>query len=63
MCPKGPYAGCMTAPCKMTASGYAQCSCPVFWGPFQVPQSNAQCALGNDLVWSGSYDPNGTPPP
>jgi hypothetical protein len=63
VCPKGPYGGCMTAPCKMTSAGYAQCSCPVFWGPFQVPQPNAQCTLGNGLVWSGSYDPSGVPPP
>jgi hypothetical protein len=62
-CPKGPYGGCMTAPCKMTSTGYAQCSCPVFWGPFQVPEPNAQCTLGRDLVWSASYDPSGTPPP
>ena len=63
ICPKAPYAGCMTAPCKMTASGFAQCSCPVFWGPFQLPQTNAQCELGDHLVWSGSYDPSGAPPP
>jgi hypothetical protein len=63
ICPKAPYAGCMTAPCKMTASGLAQCSCPVFWGPFQLPKANAQCELGDHLVWSGSYDPSGAPPP
>jgi hypothetical protein len=63
ICPKAPYAGCMTAPCKMTASGFAQCSCPVFWGPFQVPKANAQCELGDHLVWSGSYDPSGALPP
>jgi hypothetical protein len=63
ICPKAPYAGCMTAQCKMTASNFAQCSCPVFWGPFQVPQANAQCELGDHLVWSGSYDPSGASPP
>ena len=63
ICPKAPYAGCMTAPCQITRAGFAQCSCPVFWGPFQVPQSYAQCTLGNDLVWSASYDPSGAPPP
>jgi hypothetical protein len=63
MCPKGPYAGCMTAPCKMTSGGYARCSCPVFWGPFQVPEPNAVCTLANDQVWSGSYDPSGASPP
>jgi hypothetical protein len=57
ICPKGPYAGCMTAPCKKTRSGRAVCSCPIFWGPFQLVQSNAQCTLGGKLVWSASYDP------
>src|SRR5262249_52797288 len=58
ICPKAPYGGCMTAPCKMTSAGLAQCSCPVFWGSFQLPQANAQCKLGDHLVWSGSYDPS-----
>ena len=57
ICPKGPYAGCMTAPCKMTKSGRAECSCPIFWGIFQLVQSHAACSLGDDLVWSSSYDP------
>jgi len=57
VCPKGPYAGCMTAPCEKTKSGEAQCSCPVFWGPFQLHQANAQCTLDDDLVWSASYSP------
>ena len=63
ICPKAPYGGCMTAPCKMTSSGFAQCSCPVFWGTFQLAQANAQCKLGGDLVWSASYDPSLAPPP
>jgi len=64
ICPKAPYAGCMTAPCQMTKSGYAQCSCPVFWGIFQLTQADAQCRLGVDLVWSSSYDPTlDVPPP
>jgi hypothetical protein len=57
ICPKAPYAGCMTAPCRMTSSGYAQCSCPVFWGIFQLSQANAQCTLGDHLIWSAAYDP------
>lgn len=57
ICPKAPYAGCMTAPCRMTNGGYAQCSCPVFWGVFQLGQSNAQCTLADHLVWSASYAP------
>jgi hypothetical protein len=56
ICPKAPYAGCMTAPCRMSG-GYAQCSCPVFWGIFQLAQANAQCTLADHLVWSASYDP------
>lgn len=57
ICPKGPYAGCMTAPCKFTPSGDAECSCPIFWGIFQLVQADAQCTLNDDLVWSASYDP------
>jgi hypothetical protein len=55
-CPKAPYAGCMTAPCQIRGD-YAECSCPVFWGPFQLTQSDAQCQLSDDLVWSASYTP------
>jgi hypothetical protein len=56
-CPKGPYAGCMTAPCKETRSGDAVCSCPVFWGPFQLTGEGANCTLDDDLVNSASYTP------
>jgi hypothetical protein len=55
-CPKGPYAACMTAPCK-TKRGVPVCSCPVFWGAFQLTQEGAQCDLGDDLVWSSSFSP------
>jgi hypothetical protein len=47
----------MTAPCHMTKSGFAECSCPIFWGIFQVAQKQAMCALADDLVYSASYDP------
>jgi hypothetical protein len=57
ICPKGPYAGCMTAGCKTTSAGYAECACPVFYGPFQLTQANASCSLGGDLVWSAAYTP------
>jgi len=57
VCPKAPYAGCMTAPCKIKKSGDAECSCPIFWGIFQLPEADAQCSLGDDLVWSASYVP------
>ncbi len=55
-CPKGPYAGCMTAGCKLK-HGYAECNCPVFYGPFQLTQEDASCDLGDDLIWSASYTP------
>jgi hypothetical protein len=55
VCSKGPYAGCMTAPCKKTLSGDAECSCPVFWGPFQLTGEGAQCTLPFPLVPSASY--------
>ena len=57
ICPKGPYAGCMTAPCRQTKAGDAVCSCPIFWGPFQLTGTGAQCALEGGLVNSASYSP------
>jgi len=57
VCDKGPYAGCMTAPCKLTKDGDAECSCPIFWGIFQLFGEGAQCSLNDDLVNSASYDP------
>lgn len=62
-----PYAGCMTAPCQRTDEpGIVECSCPVYDGPYQVGQSEVSCDLGDDLVWSAAYNPNGgtapTPP-
>ena len=63
-CPAAPYAGCMTAPCSQpNSSGIAQCSCPVFDGPYQVGQNNESCSLGDDLVWSAAYAPPATPTP
>src|SRR5271166_1220378 len=53
-----PFAGCMTAPCKLNSDGStAQCKCPVFYGTFQLIGKNAQCSLGGDLVPSASYIP------
>ena len=57
VCDKGPYAGCMTAPCRKTLSGDAECSCPVFYGPFQLTGEDAQCTLPFPLVNSASYSP------
>jgi hypothetical protein len=55
--PPLPFAGCMTAPCKLTKEGTAECLCPVFWGHFQLVGENAQCQLGDDLIPSASYNP------
>lgn len=57
---KGPYAGCMTAPCTFgTARDTAQCKCPIYDGPYQVGQDNQTCAIppsgGTAYVWSASY--------
>jgi hypothetical protein len=57
VCPKGPYAACMTAPCKAKKGKNPECSCPVFWGSFQLTPTDAQCDLGDDLVWSSSFSP------
>jgi hypothetical protein len=58
ICPKAPYAGCMTAPCEFTYSSNAECSCPIFWGIFQLVADHAECTLEDDLVYSASYDPS-----
>lgn len=55
-CPKGPYAACMTAPCKKNRRGEAVCSCPVFYGPFQL-YGGGECSLEDGLVNSASYAP------
>jgi hypothetical protein len=57
-CPKGPYAACMTAPCRLNHDGStATCKCPVFYGKFQLTGADAQCTLGGNLVPSASYSP------
>ncbi len=57
-CPKGPYAACMTAPCRLNRGGStATCKCPVFYGKFQLTGADAQCTLGGNLVPSASYSP------
>jgi hypothetical protein len=55
-CTAAPYAGCMTAPC-WRQNGELICQCPVFDGPYQVGNFNAQCDLASDLVWSAAYNP------
>jgi len=58
VCPKAPYAACMTAPCTLSADGStATCKCPVFYGTFQLAGKNQQCSLAGDLVPSASYIP------
>ncbi|CAE8591983.1 unnamed protein product [Polarella glacialis] len=52
-CGSGPFAACMTAPCRLSADGKAAtCECPVYDGPFQVQASN-KCDLGRGKVPSG----------
>ena len=61
-CPSGLYAGCMTAPCFQGKDGKVVCECPLYNGPYQVGQKNVtNCSLGNGLVWSASYRPEGCP--
>jgi hypothetical protein len=68
-CSQQLYAGCMTAPCTRTDDeGIVECACPTFDGPFQIGLNNQSCGLGDDMVWSAAYNPNGTgtipsPPP
>ena len=57
VCPKAPYAACMTAPCQLNSDGTANCKCPVFNGKFQLVGAGAQCSLGGDLVPSAAYMP------
>jgi len=62
-CPKGPYAGCMTAPCTLNPDGTANCKCPVFYGRFMLTGDKAVCSLGGNLVPSASYIPAIDPNP
>jgi len=66
-CNSGPYAGCMTAPCKrsetenvdpVTGLPLVNCACPIATGKYQVgyPNGNA-CTLGDKNVWSAAYAP------
>jgi hypothetical protein len=61
------YAGCMTAPCKRTGKTdpntglpLVQCGCPTYTGPYQVGQTQDQCVLGGNYIWSAAYNPNMT---
>jgi len=57
VCPKGPYAGCMSAGCTTSKAGDVTCTCPVFWGRFQLTETDVVCHIGNNLVWSSSFTP------
>jgi hypothetical protein len=66
-CGSGPYAGCMTAPCKrsetenvdpVTGLPLVNCAFPIATGKYQVgyPNGNA-CTLGDKNVWSAAFAP------
>ena len=57
VCPKAPYAACMTAPCKQKKGEDPVCSCPVFDGVFQLPTPGATCDSGEGLIPSASFTP------
>jgi hypothetical protein len=60
-CPRGPYLGCMTAPCKIrkvNGERFAFCSCVVMYGKFQLSAPGASCNLPDGLLWSASYTPS-----
>lgn len=58
-----PYAGCMTASCSFERdkngkrTGFANCRCPVYTGPYQVGQAGVSCDAGGGNVWSAAYAP------
>jgi hypothetical protein len=64
---QGLYAGCMTAPCFLgkSSQGFARviCECPLYNGTYQVGQNGVSCNLGEGLVWSAAYNPEGCPSP
>jgi hypothetical protein len=57
VCPNAPYAACMTAPCKQKHGEDPVCSCPVFYGVFQLPTPGAVCDPGPGLIPSASFSP------
>jgi hypothetical protein len=63
VCPKAPYAACMTAPCTQKKGENPVCSCPVFNGVFQLPTPGAVCDPGDNLIPSASFTPADIPPP
>src|SRR5262249_50064195 len=63
VCPKAPYAACMTAACKQKKNEDPVCTCPVFNGVFQLPTPGAKCDAGDNLIPSASFTPGDIPPP
>jgi hypothetical protein len=57
VCPKAPYAACMTASCKQKEGEDPVCSCPIFDGVFQLPTPGATCDAGDNLIPSASFSP------
>ena len=57
-CSKAPYAACMTAACKQKKNEDPVCTCPVFWGVFQLPTPGATCDPGEGLIPSSSFSPS-----
>lgn len=59
-----PYAGCMTASCTFERdksgkqTGFANCECPIYSGPYQVGQAGVSCDAGRGNVWSAAYAPS-----
>lgn len=57
------YAGCMTASCTFERdkngkrTGFANCKCPIYSGPYQVGQAGVSCDAGGGNVWSAAYAP------
>jgi hypothetical protein len=62
VCPKAPYAACMTAACKQKKGENPVCTCPVFNGVFQLPTPGAVCDPGDNLIPSSSFSPSSLNP-
>ncbi len=57
-CTSAPYAGCMTAPCRRTATpGIVDCSCAIFNGAHDLGVDQGKCSLDEGLVWSSAFYP------
>jgi len=63
VCTNAPYAACMTAACKQKRGEDPVCTCPVFYGVFQLPTPGATCDAGRGLIPSASFAPADIPPP